>query len=191
VKARSWPLFAIGALFAGPFVVALLLYAGRGSFGGFEQLPNPDRELFASPPGIPLAPLRLADGSATDPGWARSRWSLIYARMRPCEASCLDALGRLHEVYLALGSERDRVRLVLLVPASAGSTRVPADFLLGILAAPGGDELVRVFGPERLEEGRYFVVDPLGNVILSYPDDADQGRLLQDLERLLEFSRVG
>jgi hypothetical protein len=52
-------------------------------------------------------------------------------------------------------------------------------------------ELVRLLGQERLEAGRYFVVDPLGNVILTYPDDADQGRLREDLERLLDVSRVG
>ena len=67
----------------------------------------------------------------------------------------------------------------------------PAEFLLGLLETPGSAELSQVLGPERLEEGRYFVVDPLGNLILSYPDDADQSRLLRDLERLLDVSRVG
>jgi hypothetical protein len=68
---------------------------------------------------------------------------------------------------------------------------VPDGFVIGLFDVSGGDSLVDLFGRERLEQGRYFVVDPLGNIILSYPDSADQQRLLDDLERLLSVSRVG
>jgi hypothetical protein len=188
---RAWPLIAIGLLFFGPFIAALLLYAGRDSFGGFDQLPNPDRELFADPPVIPLEPLQLADGRRSDAGWARSRWSLVYARSEPCDTECGAALLRLHEVWLALGGERDRVREVLLVPEGERPASLPADFLVGIVDAAGSDPLVPLFGRERLAQGRYFVIDPLGNIILSYPTTANQQRLLEDIERLLEVSRVG
>jgi cytochrome oxidase Cu insertion factor (SCO1/SenC/PrrC family) len=191
MKRATWPLAALGALFFGPFLIAILLYAGRDTFGGFDQLPNPDRELIAEPPSVPLVPLVLADGSATDADWSRSRWSLVYARIPACQAGCEAALTRLHQVYLALGGDRDRVQQVLLMPADAIAASVPAEFLVGLVDAAGNAELVGVLGRDRLEEGRYFVVDPLGNVILSYPDDADQGRLLKDLERLLDVSRVG
>jgi cytochrome oxidase Cu insertion factor (SCO1/SenC/PrrC family) len=191
VKRNAWPLLALVALFVGPLVAAVLLYAGRDSLGGFGQLENPDREFLAEPPLIPLAPLTLTDGSTTDPAWARSRWSLLYARTESCELACQAAILRLHQVWLSLGGERDRVQTILLVPARSGGTEVPADFLVGLLETSGNDALVHLLGPERLARGRYFVIDPLGNVILSYPDDADQGRLLKDLERLLAVSRVG
>lgn len=191
MRGRAWPVIAVGALCLGPFIAALLLYAGRGSFGGFDQLPNPDRELIENPQVVPLEPLRLADGSRTDPDWARSRWSLIYARLRPCDADCADALDRLDRVWLALGGEQDRVRKFLLVPQATEETVVPGGFAVGLIDASGGDALLDLLGRERLARGRYFVVDPLGNIILSYPDTADQQRLLEDLERLLEVSRVG
>ena len=187
---RSWPIVAVGVLFFGPFIVALMLYAGRGSFGGFDQVPNPDRELIANPPLIPLEPLPLADGGRSEPGWARSRWSLVYAQSQSCESECEASLRRLHAVWLALGGERDRVREVLLVPEGEAPA-VPPDFLVGLIDVPESDALVPLFGRERLEQGRYFVIDPLGNIILSYPPTADQQRLLEDLERLLEVSRVG
>ena len=192
-----WPVLAVGALCLGPFAVALLLYAGRDSFGGFDQLPNPDRELIANPAVVPLEPLRLADGSRTDPDWARSRWSLIYASIRPCDADCVAAVHRLDRVWLALGGERHRVRRFLLVPEGpaggyfADGTAVPQGFAVGVIDAAGGDALIEALGRERVDPGRYFVVDPLGNIILSYPDAADQQRLLEDLERLLAVSRVG
>jgi cytochrome oxidase Cu insertion factor (SCO1/SenC/PrrC family) len=191
MKSPRWPLVALALLFFGPFLVAVLLYAGRGAIGGFARLPNPDRELIAEPTQVPLEPLALADGTATEADWARSRWSVIYARISPCDGACQPALIRLHQVWLRLGGDRDRVRQVFLAPASELPTTAPAEFLTGLIDAPEGAGLIRALGEERLEEGRYFVVDPLGNVILSYPDAADQERLLKDLERLLEYSRVG
>jgi len=191
VNWRSWPVFALAALFFGPLLLAIVLYAGRDNFGGFAQLPNPDRELIADPETVPLVPLRLSDGTETDPAWARSRWSLIYARISVCGEDCREALTRLHQVWLTLGGDRDRVRQILLIPGAGVPAEVPADFVTGLLDGPEGQALLTLLGTERLEEGRFFVVDPLGNVILSYPDDADQGRLKEDLERLLEVSRVG
>jgi cytochrome oxidase Cu insertion factor (SCO1/SenC/PrrC family) len=190
-RPKFWPLALLALLFFGPFLIAVILYSGRGAVGGFGQLPNVDRELIENPETMPLVPLTLADGALTEAGWARSRWSLIYAKMPACEGRCEAALTRLHQVYLALGADRDRVQQVFLAPASEARTPAPAEFLIGLLDVPGGADLISVLGTERLEQGRFFVVDPLGNVILSYPDDADQSRLLQDLERLLEVSRIG
>ena len=141
----AWPVVAIAALCLGPFVAALLLYAGRDSFGGFDQLPNPDRELFTNPLAIPLEPLPLADGGESEPGWARSRWALVYAQSRSCESECDAALMRLHEVWLALGGERDRVREVLLVPEGEPPAAVPPDFLVGTIDVARGDALVPLF----------------------------------------------
>lgn len=188
---KSWPLAALAALFFGPFVVAVLLYAGRDHLGGFTVMENPDRELIEYPQAMPVQPLVLPDGTVSDPAWARSRWNLIYARISPCGEDCQAALLRLNQVWLTLGRDRDRVQLVFLIPGGELPVQTPAGFLTGVLDAPGGPELERLLGQERLEEGRYFVIDPLGNVILSYPDNAEQDRLQGDLERMLDVSQVG
>ncbi|MDP3715723.1 MAG: cytochrome C oxidase subunit I, partial [Burkholderiales bacterium] len=36
-----------------------------------------------------------------------------------------------------------------------------------------------------------YLVDPLGNVVLRYPRDADPTRIKKDLQRLLRVSRIG
>jgi cytochrome oxidase Cu insertion factor (SCO1/SenC/PrrC family) len=189
MKRRFSPLVILAAVFAGPLVLAIVLYAGRGSFGGFGSLSNPDRELIENPPTVPAMTLTSREGTSV--ASFQSRWFLIYARMPACDEACVDALERLGQVYLALGKERERVRLVFLAPEAQLDATPPADFLAGALDAPDGAAWVRLLGPGRLEDGRYFVVDPLGNLILSYPADADQKRLLEDLERLLDVSRIG
>jgi hypothetical protein len=183
------PLTLLAAVFIGPFVLAIALYGGRGSFGGFDAMPNPDRELIEGAPVMPVITLQTPDGPVPD--LFRSRWSLIYARMPACDAHCIGALERINGVHLALGKDRQRVRLLFLAPTAALGAPAAGGFLRVGLDAPEGATLARRLGPERLAAGRYFVVDPLGNLILSYPADADQGRLLEDLERLLNVSRIG
>lgn len=183
------PVALLAVLFIGPLVLAVLLYSWRGTFGGFGQLPNPDREMIEAAPLLPPIALVLADGTLAPNDGMRSRWSLIYARMPACEAACREALARLSQVYQALGT--DRVQLIFLAPADELRSLPPVDFRFAALDAADGAELVELIGRERLSEGRYLVVDPLGNFILSYPADADQGRLLEDLERLLDVSRIG
>jgi hypothetical protein len=109
--------------------------------------------------------------------------------MPACEQACRAALERLNQVYLALGT--DRVQLVFLAPADELPSLPPLDLQFGALDDADGTDLVGLLGRERLSEGQYLIVDPLGNFILSYPADADQARLLEDLERLLDVSRIG
>jgi cytochrome oxidase Cu insertion factor (SCO1/SenC/PrrC family) len=181
------PLLAI--LFVGPLVLAVVLYFWQGAIGGFGQIPNPDRELIEGSPQMPPIELTRPGSGVTATDGLRSRWSLIYARMPACEETCRQARERLNQVYLALGT--DRVQLVFLAPASELRSPQPVDWLTGVLDAANAADLIGVLGTERLDEGRYFVVDPLGNFILSYPADADQGRLLEDMERLLDVSHIG
>jgi len=34
-------------------------------------------------------------------------------------------------------------------------------------------------------------VDPLGNLMLRFPRDADPSRMIKDLQRLMRYSRIG
>jgi hypothetical protein len=90
-----------------------------------------------------------------------------------------------------LGRDRERAQRVFLT-ADIDSPIVESPGLtIGLLNRDRDAELIQALGVDRLERGRLFVVDPLGNLILSYPPDADQARLLKDLERLLNVSRIG
>jgi cytochrome oxidase Cu insertion factor (SCO1/SenC/PrrC family) len=41
------------------------------------------------------------------------------------------------------------------------------------------------------EAGRIYLVDPLGNLVLSYSADAPEKALLTDLKKLLRLSHIG
>jgi cytochrome oxidase Cu insertion factor (SCO1/SenC/PrrC family) len=180
----------IAATCIGPFVLALLVYYVPNELT-LRRLANPERTLLASPIPLPQVAVRTAGGGMTGPDWAQYRWSLIYARITPCEGHCASELARLTEVYLALGRDRVRVqRVMLLADADFRMTGDP-ELLVGYLDGERDARLVGALGKDLLEQGRIFVVDPLGNLVMSYPPQPDQARLLEDLERLLEVSRIG
>lgn len=181
----------VALLFLGPLALAIMLYFGPFDLSRLGMLANPDRELIAGRIRLPAEPLSRPDGGETNADWARYRWSLIYARMRPCEAQCLEHLTRLTQVYLALGRERERVQRVLLATGDLPDPALDESLVIGLLDTGAGVALARLLGRDRIEHGRFFVVDPLGNLVVSYPPEADQTRMLEDLERLLDVSRVG
>ena len=53
----------------------------------------------------------------------------------------------------------------------------------------------RKFRPAQTVEGEradhIYLVDPLGNLMLRFPKDADPNRMKKDIERLLKTSRIG
>ena len=86
------------------------------------------------------------------------------------------------------GKDQERiVRALLLV----GDAPVPA-----ALAAQHPDLIVVRVAAQALDSlpggaARLHVVDPLGNLVLCYPDDPDIRGVANDLARLLKASRIG
>jgi len=186
VKHKSFAPWLVALVCFGPFAVALFIYYGPLGPQWLPQLPG-SRELLAAP--LPLPP----DWRGAEPGGpapaagAPPAWQLIYARMTPCAQQCAQHLGRLLQVQLALGRDRDRVRRVVWhvgdLPQLGDS-----DLAAYALDDAAGRGVVAALGAERIGDGRVYVADPRGDVVLSYPPDVEQKELLRDLKRLLAGS---
>jgi hypothetical protein len=59
------------------------------------------------------------------------------------------------------------------------------------LDAEVASALLRALGAARLAQGRVYIADPQGNVVVSYPAEVEQKELLRDLKRLLSVSGTG
>jgi hypothetical protein len=114
-------------------------------------------------------------------------WQLIYATMSHCEQQCAQHLSRLLQVQLALGRDDDRVQRALWHVGDLPLLDDP-DLAARRLDDAAGRGVAMALGAERLKNGRVYVADPRGRVILSYPPDVEQKELLRDLERLLTGS---
>lgn len=189
MKLRPEPIL-VGLLCLGPFVLALVLYFGLVDGGALPVVENPERELVAGARALPAVTLRSAQGEAAEEPWASYRWSLIYVGELPCDEDCRGALRRLAEVHGALGHEAARLRRVFLYSGEGPPSVADPALLVGRLD-PGRNALWdELFGRNGGAE-RVFVADPLGNLVVTYPAGADRRAMLEDLERLLDVSRIG
>jgi cytochrome oxidase Cu insertion factor (SCO1/SenC/PrrC family) len=184
--------YLIGVVFLMPLLLAALVYLGPWRASWLEPLPSADREVIEPPITVPLGPLTGPSGEPGEDTWLRYRWSLIYARMSPCENQCLRQLSRLRLLRLALGPDRDRVQRVFLYAGSVPSVvRQDPALLMGRLDDARGASLLQRLGVERLAAGRIYIADPRGNIVVAYPGEAEQAGLLEDLKRLLRISQIG
>jgi len=171
MKHKSFTPWLVAAVCFGPFAVALFLYYGPFGQTWLPQLPG-SRELLAQPIAVP-------------PEWQddAARWQLIYARMASCEQQCAQHLARLQQVQVALGRDQDRVQRALW---HVGDPYLDDPKLAAhALDDDVGRGVAKALGAERLNDGRVFVANPRGLVIVSYPPDVEQKELLRDLKRLL------
>jgi hypothetical protein len=190
-------LLLLAALFFVPLAVAFYLYYGAGSLrpaGSVAkgQLLEPARPL----PEVSLA--RPGDG-ATDPGFLRGKWDMIYVGDGACDERCREALYLTRQSRIALNKDMDRVQRVFLATGNCCDSsfieREHPDLLVAELDGEAGDALLAPFpvydGIPVRQAGRIYLVDPLGNLVLSYSAAAPDKALLTDLKKLLRLSHIG
>jgi hypothetical protein len=116
-----------------------------------------------------------------------------------CDTRCRQALVDTRQIRLALDQKASRVQRVFLFQGdccTAGLLDAEHPDLLAarIDNAPGG-ALLRPFplydNVPVVKAGRIYLVDPLGNLVLSYVATIDRNGILKDLERLLKLSHIG
>lgn len=126
-------------------------------------------------------------------GASGARWVLIYANAAPCLDTCRDALYRMRQARLMLGNDMNRlVRLFLhgenppdtvwLNEQHAGLTTIRNEALISVL---------QQYRPDENGSGGLYLVDPLGNLVMHFANELDARRMVDDIEHLLELSRIG
>ena len=184
-------LLLLASIFFVPLAAALALYLWSGwrPAAGVQN-----GELIDPPRPLPETPLTRPDGSAAPAGALRGSWLLVYVADDACDTRCLDALADMRQARLALDKDAGRVQRVLLhggACCDAGFGTAESD--LRLLAAPGaaGASLRKLFPPAATGEPGIYIVDPHGNLMMSYPASGAASGIRKDLERLLRLSHIG
>ena len=185
-NAQGWIIFL---LFFCPLAVAVVLYYQTdwrpGDTGNHGELVIP-----AAP--TPALGLPTPGGEPTDAEFLRNHWSLVYIAREPCDEDCRTALYNGRQMRLALGRLMDRVHRIYLytgaAPEAAFIAREHPDLLLADASGEEAGRLLEAFSGQA--EG-YWLVDPLGNVMMRYPPEQPPRGMLEDIKRLLRLSRIG
>jgi hypothetical protein len=176
----------IAAVFLGPLAVAAWLY-----YSGTALVPEGRTNS-----GTLLEPIvRLADELPESPlhSAGDGHWILLYANPGACDEACEYSLYTLRQSRRMLGEDMDRLVRVFLHGDSPPDTLFLADEHEGLVFFQDArlEALLDSKRPAELNDLGYFLVDPLGNLVMYFEPDIDPAVMIGDIEHLLELSRIG
>lgn len=190
-------LLLLAALFFVPLAVAFWLYYGPTDWRPSGDASKGD----LIDPARPLAALALAtaDGKQTDAQFLRGKWSMVYVGDGLCDERCRKALYLTRQSRIALNKDMDRIQRVFLVTGRCCDRGFLAqehpDLIVARVDDGASAALLEPFptygGVPLADAGRVYLVDPLGNLLMSYAPTAPDKALLTDLKKLLRLSHIG
>lgn len=172
-------------VFFGPLVVATWMYMS----GQFTPASGTNHGSLFTPV------VSLADelpSSAIVQG-ADGHWRLLYMQRGECDRGCEDSLYRQRQIRLMLGNDMERIERVFL-HGDAPPDKVLADEQQRGLISINDNALATLLEEKRdaaQAPGGLYLVDPLNNLVMYFAPGLDPREVVDDLEHLLELSRIG
>ena len=184
---------ALIAVFFAPFVggwLALYVFELRPPSGNYGTLVQPVRT-------IDWPVLETVDGERHAGGFGR-KWTFVLFTRDGCLESCRDNLFYMRQIRTLLGRDTLRLQNVLIsaVPLDETTRVFLREFPnLAVVEAYRDSALYRQFELPGIDSvgsaARMYLVDPDQNLMMHYPPDSDEKRVLEDLKTLMKLSQIG
>ena len=176
-------------VFTSPFLTAVTqhLLDLRPSGKSYGNLVQP-------PKSLQIPTINNLQGQAFKAVQWNKIWSVVMVDSTNCAAPCQAQVHMLKQVHTSLNKEIKRVQRVLLVPTDAEATTLAAlhKQYPDLIILTGVDaETVKFTQTIQQTAGSVYLVDPMGNLMMSYPEKFDPKGLRSDLTRLLKNSWAG
>lgn len=185
--------YILVALFFSPLLLAFLLYYGFDGWRPAGSTNNGDLITPARP--LPEASLQTPEGAELKLSALRGKWTLVYIGAGQCDARCHEALTLMRQTRLALNDDMARVQRLFLATGECCDQKYLDAEQVGLMTARTSDRgFVATFARDAKpveQAGRIYIVDPLGNLMMSYDPGAKPKGLLEDLKKLLKLSHIG
>ena len=190
----------LGALFGAPILIAFLLYVTTDIWLPFLGTKNHGKLIS---PARPLKDVNLhkLDGPSYRLMDLKGKWVLVYFGDAMCSQNCQQTLYKIRQSRLAQGEKYKRVhRLYVLLDTS------PMESFQTVLQQHQGMDVItgdsaelesllmqfELSGVQSVRSaGRVYIIDPLGNLMMSYERGFDAKGLVKDLEHLLRVAQIG
>jgi cytochrome oxidase Cu insertion factor (SCO1/SenC/PrrC family) len=197
-KRPVWAMYVLLLLFASPFLVSWWMYyfTELGRDGGAYS----HGQLILPP--IPMEDMTLFDpGAGMREHHLHGKWNLLYISNGGCDHRCDQRLSLMRQLWLAAGNDNYRLQRVLMITNITDKPVIYQQLnkyngqLVVMIKDSNSKNIENLFkqGTEDrpLDSGRLYLIDPLGNLMMSYPLGIDPTGIIKDLKRLLKYSRIG
>ena len=188
-------LVVLALLFFAPLGLAFYLYYGHGTWRPGGRVNAGDLVQPARP--LPSLALPFLGSGSTDPNFLKGKWTLLYVRFGKCNEDCRTRLYDTRQVRLALDRDMNRVQRVFIAGDDCCDERFLHEQhpdLITIRASAAAAPLLALLpgqGGVNATHPSVYLIDPLGNLMMSYAADAKAKGMLEDMKRLLRLSSIG
>lgn len=188
--AGRWKLFAIIAVCASPLIGSYIAYyvikpGGRTNYG---EILDPRKY-----PTPTLGSTSLDGGKMALDAY-KGKWIMLQVDSGACATACQKKLYEMRQLRLTQGKEMGRVERVWLITDDQ-----PLDTVL--IREYDGTRMLRApktavngwlpADPGSTAADHLYIIDPLGNLMMRFPKDADPNKIKKDLGKLLRASSIG
>ena len=151
----------------------------------------------------PARPVHLvgvvdADGRPATDAELRGRWTYVVFGAAGCDQRCERQLYLTRQIRLAMNKDIARVQRLLVLdraPAQDLAQRLAAEHedLRWVVRDSSAEPFLQRFRGGGFDAGgsHYFLVDPLGNLMMSYDLEVPAKGMMRDLQKLLKISQIG
>lgn len=182
-------LIFIISIFIVPLIAANLYYVYGHRQGGVTN----NGILLTDVKNISALELISTPDSNTDL-YSKSKWQVLYFASNQCDNQCKQVLYNLQQVHIALGKNINRFQRTI-IHANQNQNKNLAlwqDFYKNyphMTSAFSSKDIANL----NLSVNNVYLVDPLGNIILSYSinDPGFHTKLFKDSKKLLSLSKIG
>lgn len=134
----------------------------------------------------------LADGSLFSLDTMKGKWLMVYIHAASCNDACQKQLYYMRQSRLVLGKDQDRVARVWVLADRAQPDPVLVRAHPGLMVwRPAHASFINQFPAARAGATHIYLVDPLGNLMMRFPENVDPKRLIKDMKLLLKASQIG
>lgn len=189
-RAGRGKLLLVLAVCAAPLIASYFMYyvvkpSGRTNYG-----------TLLDPRNYPMPELAgtALDGSPLSLQAFQGKWLMVQVNDADCQAPCEKKLNDMRQLRLAQGKEMERIERIWLITDDK-----PLETML--LRQYDGMRHLRVSlkilqswlpaEPGTVISDHIYLIDPLGNLMMRYPKDADPNQIKKDLIKLLKASAIG
>lgn len=181
-----------------PIVAAFVMYYNPQWWpedsSNYGTLLNPQRPM----PAAQDLQLTTLDGQPFDLQSLKGKWLLVSAGEGACLEACARKLFITRNSHASQGKNVDRLMRVWFITDDAEVPQKVLDAYKGtVMVRAQPDQLARFLLARDTAAGQpslldpIWVIDPLGNLMLQFPADADGVRVRKDISKLVYNSRVG
>lgn len=181
-----------------PFVISWVLL----NFTDVSKIGVSHNGILIDPPR-PIENFQLSNPAAPESKEfsLHGKWSLVYLLDGSCDANCQENIYKMRQIRLATSKYAHRVQR-LVIHTTENTELFTAEqindyqgqlmLFNGMLQKPEYEDLFKIdANDEPFSQQRLYLIDPLGNLMMTFPSGVDPRGIIKDMKRLLKYSRVG